>query len=254
MPSAGYNFIILDSVDSTNNYAMARAHAALATHGDAVFACRQTGGKGQRGKTWLTGNGENIAISITIEPKQLQVAEQFCLSAAVALGCHDFFSGHGGNETFIKWPNDIYWRDRKAGGVLIENVIGKHKYAKSTETAWKYAIVGIGMNINQVNFDAGLKNVVSLKQITGKHFDVIDLAKELHEKILKRTDSLTVKDTDKLMEEYNAVLFKRNCAVKLKKGNIEFDTMIKSVTKNGQLYTVDRVDNFFDFGEVEWLV
>ena len=101
MPSAGNKFIILDSVDSTNNYAMAQAHAALATHGDAVFAYRQTGGKGQRGKTWLTGNGENIAISIIIEPNQLQVAEQFCLSAAVALGCHDFFSGYAGEETFI---------------------------------------------------------------------------------------------------------------------------------------------------------
>ncbi len=85
----------------------------------------QTGGKGQRGKTWQTGNGENIAISIIIEPKHLQVAEQFNLSVAVALGCYDFFSAYAGDETFIKWPNDIYWRDRKAGGVLIENVIGK---------------------------------------------------------------------------------------------------------------------------------
>jgi len=254
MPSAGNKFIILDSVDSTNNYAMAQAHAALATHGDAVFAYRQTGGKGQRGKTWLTGNGENIAISIIIEPNQLQVAEQFCLSAAVALGCHDFFSGYAGEETFIKWPNDIYWRDRKAAGVLIENVIGKHKQAQNNETAWKYAIIGIGININQAIFDPGLKNVVSLKQITGKHFEVADLAKELHQKIIKRTNALNTGYFDQLMEEYNALLFKKDCAVKLRKGNIEFDTVIKSVTKNGQLYTVDRIDNFFDFGEVEWII
>ena len=138
--------------------------------------------------------------------------------------------------------------------MLIENVIGKHKQAQNNETAWKYAIIGIGININQAIFDPGLKNVVSLKQITGKHFEVADLAKELHQKIIKRTNALNTGYFDQLMEEYNALLFKKDCAVKLRKGNIEFDTVIKSVTKNGQLYTVDRIDNFFDFGEVEWVI
>lgn len=250
----GSNFIILDSVDSTNNYAMARAHAALAKHGDAVFAYRQTGGKGQRGKNWLTGNGENIAVSIIIEPKQLQVAQQFRLSVAVALGCYDFFTEYAGGETFIKWPNDLYWRDRKAGGVLIENVIGKNKTGNNGESAWKYAVIGIGININQTVFDETLKNVVSLKQITGKRFDVVEMAKQLHQKILIRIDSLATRAFNVMLEEYNTVLFKKDCAVKLRKGKIEFDTVIKSVTDTGQLYTVDRVDNFFDFGEVEWLI
>lgn len=251
MFSQAYTFTILDAVDSTNNYAMARAHAALTKHGDAVFAYRQTGGKGQRGKSWLTGNGENIAISIIAEPKQLQVAEQFKLSVAVALGCNDFFRSYAGDETFIKWPNDIYWRDRKAGGVLIENVIGKNKLG---QPVWKYAVIGIGLNINQTIFDAGLKKVVSLKQITGKNFDPVDLAKELHQLVLKRIDSLAAGNFEKLLPEYNTVLFKKDCTVKLKKGKIEFDTIIKSVTEKGQLYTVDRVDNYFDFGEVEWMM
>jgi BirA family transcriptional regulator, biotin operon repressor / biotin---[acetyl-CoA-carboxylase] ligase len=251
MPQAGYNFTILDSVDSTNNYAMAQAHAALATHGHAVFAYRQTGGKGQRGKNWLTGNGENVAISIIIEPNHLQVAEQFRLSVAVALGCYDFFSSYAGSETFIKWPNDIYWRDRKAGGILIENVIGK---GKKGEGSWKYAIIGIGININQIAFDHALKSVVSLKQITGKNLDVLDAAKEIHQRVLKRVDSLKTISFEILLSEYNNVLFKKDCGVKLKKGNIAFDTVIKSVTENGQLYTTDSVDNFFNFGEIEWVI
>lgn len=254
MPAAGYNFTILNCVDSTNNYAMAQVHAALAKHGNAVFAFNQTGGKGQRGKNWLTGNGENIAISIIIEPNQLQVAEQFLLSVAVALGCHDFFNSYAIEKTFIKWPNDIYWCDRKAGGVLIENVIGKHKPGKTGESIWKYAVIGIGININQTVFDKQLNNAVSLKQITGKSYDVVLLAKELHQKVLKRVDSLRENSFEKLLAEYNAVLFKKDCAVKLKKGKIEFETIIKSVTEKGQLYTVDRIDNFFDFGEIEWLL
>ena len=251
MAASNYRFVLLDSVDSTNNYAMAQVHAALAKHGDAFFAHQQTGGKGQRGKNWHTGNGENIAISIIIEPKQLQVAEQFRLSVAVALGCYDFFSAYAGDETFIKWPNDIYWRDRKAGGVLIENVIGKNK---SDNAVWKYAVVGIGININQTAFSSELKNIVSLKQITGKSFEVIELAKELQAKVLNRIDLLGKKGFDVLLKEYNNFLFKKDCAVKLKKGKIVFDTVIKSVTEKGQLYTIDRVDNFFDFGEVEWLL
>ncbi len=251
MSFANSHFIILNSVDSTNNYAMAQVHAALPQHGDAFFAYQQTGGKGQRGKNWLTGNGENIALSIIAEPKQLQVAEQFRLSVAVALGCYDFFSAYAGDETFIKWPNDIYWRDRKAGGVLIENVIGKNR---KDESNWKYAVIGIGININQTVFDTTLKSVVSLKQITGKNFDVVELAKELHQKVLKRIDSAVAGDFNELLKEYNTFLFKKDCVVKLKKGTIEFDTIIKAVTDKGQLYTVDRIDNFFDFGEVEWVM
>ncbi len=251
MPFASGNFAILDSVDSTNNYAMAQVHAGLAKHGDAFFAFRQTGGKGQRGNKWLTGNGENIAISIVAGPKQLPVVEQFKLSVAVALGCFDFFSAYAGKETFIKWPNDIYWRDRKAGGVLIENVIGKNKW---NESVWKFAVAGIGMNVNQTTFSSELKNVVSLKQITGKRFDVVALAKELQEKILKRIEALPENVFEDLLVEYNSHLYKKECTVKLKKGTIVFDTTIKSVMPNGQLFTTDRIDNFFDFGEVEWVL
>ncbi len=258
MPSSNYAFTVLDSVDSTNNYAMARVHAGLAKHGDAFFALAQTGGKGQRGKNWHTGNGQNIAISIIIEPKPLQVAEQFKLSAAAALACYEFFTAFAGEETTIKWPNDIYWRDRKAGGILIENVIGQNRSAGAVagkySNAWKYAVVGIGININQAQFDESLKNVVSLKQITGNEFDVTSLARQLHLLVLKYVHSIKELGFNKILETYNACLFKKNSLVKLKRGNIEFETMIRSVTAEGRLYTTDIIDNFFDFGEVEWLL
>ncbi|MBL0356270.1 MAG: biotin--[acetyl-CoA-carboxylase] ligase [Chitinophagaceae bacterium] len=256
MPSSNYTFTILDSVDSTNNYAMAKVHAGLAKHGDAFFAFDQTGGKGQRGKTWHTGNGQNIAISIIIEPKSLQVAAQFKLSAAVALACYDFFSIYAGEETYIKWPNDIYWRDRKAGGVLIENVIGRNNSGKTSckfESFWKYAVIGIGININQTVFDGWLSNIVSLKQITGNSFDVLMLAKELHQRVLKRADELHAISFNRILAAYNTHLFKLNCRVKLKKGTVEFSTVIKGVTADGRLYTTDTIDNYFYFGEVEWI-
>ena len=260
MPTTNPLFIVLDTVDSTNNYAMAKVHAGLAKHGDAWFAFNQTGGKGQRGKKWQTGNGQNIALSIVVVPTQLSIYEQFKLSAIVALACFDFFSSYAGEETKIKWPNDIYWRDRKAAGILIENVIGtapsnnkKRKY-EMADSFWKYAVVGIGININQTIFDEELKNVASLKQITGKDFDVSALAKELHLLVLNKVNTLLTQPFENFLQQYNDQLFKKNEMVRLKKGNIIFDTMLKSVTQNGQLFTVDSIDNFFDFGEVEWLL
>ncbi len=251
MSFADTSFILLDSVDSTNNYAMAKAHAGLAKHGDAFFAFNQTGGKGQRGKNWHTGNGQNIAISIVTAPTLLTIDEQFKLSAAVALGCFDFFSTYAGDEeTKIKWPNDIYWRDRKAGGVLIENIIGRSAGGSN----WKFAVVGIGINVNDKSFENGLQNVVSLKQITGKQFDVVALAKELQQLVLKRIATITLVPFQEMLAQYNAHLFKANETVQLKRGNIVFNTTIKKVTEKGQLFTVDRIDNLFDFGEVEWLL
>jgi BirA family biotin operon repressor/biotin-[acetyl-CoA-carboxylase] ligase len=225
---------------------MAKVHAALAKHGDACFAHQQTAGRGQRGKTWQTGEGQNMALSIIIRPHRLRAANQFYLSAAVALGSFDFFNKYAGDETKIKWPNDIYWRDRKAGGILIENVF--------RDKSWKWAIAGIGININQAKFSKELKNPVSLKQITGKEFDVEALAKELHKAIMKRVDHLEASTYKKILQEYNQHLYKLNEKVKLKKGSMVFTTTVKGISSHGELLTEDTMRRHFAFGEIEWIL
>ena len=245
MPKDSF-FKILDSVDSTNNYAMAKVHAGKASHGMAWFAHDQTEGKGQRGKTWKTAAGKNIAMSLVLQPEQLNAAQQFLLSASVALACFDFFAGYAGDETKIKWPNDLYWRDRKAGGVLIENVFhGKE---------WKWAIVGIGININQTEFDEALPNPVSLKLITGKEYDPPALAKELYNVLMQYTGKLDANAAEGLIESYNSHIYKLNTMVRLKKDNAVFGTVIKGVSQQGKLITLDAIEREFDFGEVEWVL
>ncbi|MEP6712636.1 MAG: biotin--[acetyl-CoA-carboxylase] ligase [Ferruginibacter sp.] len=239
-------FSILDSVDSTNNYAMAIVHAGLAKHGMAWFAHEQTAGKGQRGNKWETGKGQNIALSIILMPAGLKTSQQFEISVAVSLGCFDFFNDLAGGRVFIKWPNDIYWCDRKAGGILIENVLQGNK--------WKYAVAGIGININQTAFDKEMKNPVSLKEITGKKYNSLDLAEELYKKILFRVDQLHKKPFSNLLSEYNNFLYKLNSYTRLKKSSIVFDTLIKGVNEQGKLLTTDVIDNEFGFGEVEWIM
>ena len=246
MPTSEVSFTILDTVDSTNNYAMAKVRAGLAKHGDAWFSPIQTAGKGQRGNTWQSSESVSIALSVVVEIQILNAAQQFQLSVAVALGCYDFFNKYAGDETAIKWPNDIYWRDRKAGGVLIENIFhGK---------GWKFSVVGVGFNINQSSFEDNLKNPVSLKQITGKNFDVVALAKELHQILLKKYELIKNESFTLLYKEYSKHLFCLNKKVKLKKDNSVFETTIKGVTEHGQLITQDTTERFFNFGEVSWVL
>lgn len=241
----GQPFVELSVTDSTNIYAMTHIQHNMATHGSVFFAHQQVAGKGQHGKTWVTEGGQNIILSAIIDPNPLILGQQFRLSIAVTLACYDFFSRYAGDETRIKWPNDIYWRDRKAGGILIENQIRGQQ--------WQWAVAGMGININQTAFDPTLINPVSLKQITGKTFDPVQLAKELCTDLTQRVHQLFNHPFSVLLEEYNRYLFKRNELVQLKKLNTRFTCTILGVNETGELLVKDGPADRFVFGEVNWV-
>ena len=238
-------FNILNSVDSTNNYAMGMVHAGMAKHGMAWFAHDQTAGKGQQGKVWETAAGQNLALSIVLQPGKPFARQQFFFSAVIANTCYEFFKSYAGTETSVKWPNDIYWRDRKAGGILIENkLMGEN---------WKWAVVGIGININQTEFTDQLSRAVSLKQVSGNNYDPAELARILHARIVHKINATTQSDFPGILKDYNDHLYLRNSSTRLKKDNIIFETCIKGVNEFGQLITEDAVERIFNFGEVEWV-
>lgn len=266
-PTIGQRLIILPTIDSTNNYAMGQAAAGQAGHGTVYFALEQTAGKGQRGKAWLTTPGENIMMSVVIQPQALKTSQQFLLSAAIALGCYDFFKNYAGEETRIKWPNDIYWRDRKAGGILIESRVGSQKTevrslksdpgfqtsdVRPQTSDWLFTIAGMGININQTQFAPEALRPVSLKQITGKTYDINALARELCTFLENRYQA--IHNPVQLLADYHQALYKLGQPVKLKKGNSVFETTIQGVTPSGQLITRDTLERYFDVGEVEWVI
>lgn len=218
----------------------------VAKHGMAVAALDQTAGKGQRGKSWQAQPGKNIALSVILKTSTIKTGEQFCLSMAVAMAAHDFIKKYVPDDIRIKWPNDLYWRDRKTGGILIENVFNG--------TRWNWAVAGVGININQTRFNRALPNPVSLYQITEREFDIPRLLHELYEKIMLRADKLQGQPHDKLLKEYNRQLYRLNEKVKLKKGSLTFETTITGVSVHGQLHTKDAMERYFDFGEVQWLL
>ncbi len=222
---------------------MGLVHEGVAQHGTIVFAHRQTAGKGQRSKTWTGEPGANIAMSLVLEPRQ-PLSAAFTLSMAMAVAVRHFFAQYASLETKIKWPNDLYWRDRKAGGILIENIVQGPQ--------WHHAIVGVGININQTHFE-GLPNPVSLKQITGQHFDTVALAKELGVFLQKGFETFLHKP-EEVEQAYHQHLYKRGEEVKLKQGGRVFAATIKGVTSLGRLITYHTQEEFFDIGEVEWMV
>jgi BirA family biotin operon repressor/biotin-[acetyl-CoA-carboxylase] ligase len=241
----GGSFIELQSVDSTNNYAMRQVHAGVARHGFTVFAHEQTAGKGQRNKLWLAERGTNILMSVVIEPAPLFATPSFLFSMAMAVAAHGLLKKLAGNGITIKWPNDLYFRDRKAGGILIENILGSG--------IWKFAVTGIGLNINQMDFGALENKAISLKQLTGTHYDTIALAKELCfgiDAVLKKLET----DTESVTDQYHQHLYKRGEWVKLKQGPRVFEAVVKGVNTAGQLITHHAVEEAFDVGEVEWVL
>ncbi|MBS1509759.1 MAG: biotin--[acetyl-CoA-carboxylase] ligase [Bacteroidetes bacterium] len=245
MPGDGF-LKILDTVDSTNNYAMGMIREGLATHAMAFAAKEQTAGKGQRGKTWQAQAGKNIALSVVIKTDWLKPDQQFLLSMLVALGANDFLKKYIPAETSIKWPNDLYWRDRKAGGILIETVF--------KGTIWNWAVAGIGINVNQERFHRLLPNPVSMKQVCDREFDVTKLTHELYAAVMKRVEEGRNVTPQNILAAYNQLLYRRNQQVRLKRGTVTFTTTVKNVTLLGQLHTTDAIDRHFDFGDVVWLL
>lgn len=241
----GNPFIELQQVESTNNYATGMVHEGMAQQGTVVFTHHQTKGKGQHNRSWLSEAGKNIAMSVVLQPPHLSLSQSFLISMTTAVAVHRFFSSYAGSETKVKWPNDLYWRDRKAGGILIENIV--------QGSEWKAAIVGIGLNINQTSFESLDTKAVSLKQITGKEFDPLYLAKEFCEQLSDAYDVL-LKLPSQIIESYKNDLYKLNETVRLKKGSRVFNATIKDVTTMGELIVQHAAEERFSVGEVEWVI
>lgn len=168
----GKNTVIFDSLPSTNDYLKEElAKSKPFPEGTVIMAVHQFSGKGQRGASWYSEKGLNLTFSILLCPVFLKPQEQFYLTAAISLG---ILAGLEevigvGKAIQVKWPNDIYVNDRKIAGVLIQNSIRGEQL--------KHSVVGIGLNVNQMQFetgdykDSGVTGApTSLQLLTGKEY------------------------------------------------------------------------------------
>lgn len=168
-----------DTVDSTNTRLM--ADRQFCNDGTVYAALYQTAGRGQKGNRWESRPGENLTFSILFRPEALPATEQFLLSQIVALGIVDYLEEKGVAAS-VKWPNDIYAGDRKICGTLIEPVLADGRVSA--------AVAGIGLNINQLEFDPALPNPTSLRLGTGREYDIRAELPLLLEHIFARYDNI----------------------------------------------------------------
>ncbi len=160
----------------------------------------QTAGRGQRGNRWESKRGENLTFSILFKPEDIAAKDQFVISEAVALGIVDYLAEKG-VECRIKWPNDIYYKDLKISGILIENGISCDKLA--------YSIAGIGININQEKFDSSAPNPTSLKLLTGKEYDIRRELPNIVSSIAERYVKAISGKAQELENDYLTFLYRR---------------------------------------------
>jgi BirA family biotin operon repressor/biotin-[acetyl-CoA-carboxylase] ligase len=194
------NIIKLNAIDSTNSYLRKLVQIKQLENFTVVVAEHQFEGRGQMGTVWESSVGKNLTFSVLVRFSKLEITQQFYLSMAVALGILRVLKTIVNSPLKIKWPNDILAGNDKVAGVLIENVLGG--------STLKYAVVGIGLNVNQVTFPEEIKNVTSLKKLTGIFFDKDELLSRLIKSIQYFVDFIENEDFIELKKRYIASLYK----------------------------------------------
>ena len=233
-----------DTLPSTNDEATAPQYV----EGDIILAQCQTAGRGQRGHTWESREGENLTFSLLLEPLFLSPSEQFLISECVALGVCDALL-HYGIEAQIKWTNDIYIGDRKLAGILIEHKLQGSALART--------VAGIGLNVNQKAFSDDLPNPISMAQATGREFDREEVLQTVATSLMARYEQLREGGAKELQADYHQRLYRlgqEHCYA-LPDGS-RFRGIIRGVEPTGAL----RIENergellSFLFKEVEFVI
>ena len=195
------HYIKVSQTASTNTY-LSRLAATL-PGGTVIYTPCQTAGRGQKGNSWESEDGKNLTFSMLLKRPPVKARDQFCLSEAAALAVVEALSAEAGEGFTVKWPNDVYWRDKKICGMLIENSLDNSDIAT--------CIIGIGINVNQQRFVSDAPNPVSLTNITGSEHDLMPLLKRVSSRIEQLVDSLGDEAVrEQLHRQYMAALYRND--------------------------------------------
>lgn len=231
-----YNIIRLDNTESTNTYAKSLKPENNDLTPTVVYTDCQTCGRGQRGNTWESERGKNLTFSLVLYPSWLSAAHQFELSMLVSIGIVNALRNHvvDHSRLKIKWPNDIYYDDKKVAGILIENSLSGQSIERS--------IVGIGLNVNQKEFVSDAPNPVSLYNITGSETSLDEILDNVVGNILDMVEQYEYDpEVDELVYLYNNMLWRNDGREHLWRK--EFEAKVDRVGADGRLYLTDKDGN-----------
>lgn len=236
--------IRLKEIDSTNRF-LRELKDEQEDEMVVAVADFQTAGKGQGSHTWESEAGKNLLFSIKVHPRWVPVRQQFLLSMAGAIAIKEALETYVDGIT-LKWPNDVYWNDKKISGTLIETSID----SKGIKTC----IFGIGINVNQEAFHSDAPNPVSLRQILGHEVDKDELLQKVIEgfrryyELLRRADYMDVSGI------YHLSLYRRKGFHRYEDADGDFEGAFVEVEDDGYLILHDKqgVIRSYSFGEVKF--
>lgn len=241
------NIIKLDATTSTNDFLKDLLTKQFVENFTVVVAEHQTKGKGQMGAVWNVQSGKNLTFSVLVRDLLLDVQAIFHLNVAVAVSIIEGLVALNIGGMAIKWPNDILAENKKIGGILIENSIKRNGEI--------FSIVGIGLNVNQENFE-NLPKAGSLFGITGKIFDKEAVMLAILGNLRRNLSLLQAKEYDLLWKSYDSCLFKKGIPMPFEANDgSHFMGIIQGVTPNGKLEVLLENDTVktFDIKEVKLL-
>jgi BirA family biotin operon repressor/biotin-[acetyl-CoA-carboxylase] ligase len=240
----GKDIHFLPECHSTNDTALSWIREKKVIEGTIVISDSQTKGKGQRGNVWDAQSGKNLTLSLVLKPTFLDVSEQFLLNMAVSNSIRSFLQDYIPTAQ-VKWPNDLVIPGfGKIGGVLIENTISKE--------GWENAVVGIGLNVNQLEFNS--PNAVSLASITRNQFDLQELFRLLITHIEQGYISLKKGKFKEIKDEYLSHLFLKNQRSGFSSKGNDFYGTIVGIDGQGRLEIITETGRktSFDLKEVSF--
>ncbi|MCD7975957.1 MAG: biotin--[acetyl-CoA-carboxylase] ligase [Tannerellaceae bacterium] len=240
--------IRIEETGSTNHYLRQLTLEKKLPEGSIVTTAFQTAGRGQTGNSWESEKGKNLTFSILLYPDCIPANRQFIISRIASLSVKETLDHYTDGIT-IKWPNDIYWKEKKICGMLIENdLTGYHIYC---------SIIGIGINLNQTQFLSDAPNPVSLKQITGKEYDKEEVLRRFQHIFYPYYLDLLQEKEEQITEKYQASLFRKEGfhPYQDKETGETFDAAIYEIEPTGHLILQlrDQTLRRYAFKEVIYL-
>jgi len=201
-----------------------------------IYAGYQTAGRGQTGNSWESEADKNLLCSILLPPDK----NLYFLNIAVGVALIKVI----GEDFTIKWPNDIYYGDKKAAGILIENAIIGNEI--------KYSIAGIGLNVNQTTFVSDAPNPISLKQIRGKEYDI----EELMNRVLEEVHKVLNEPEEEVWASYKSHLYRREGFWPYEDQNGRFEARIEDVLPTGEIVLIDQegTERKYQFKQIRYVI
>ena len=241
-------FIHLNETHSTNSYLRELImREKEQPEGTVVITDYQTAGRGQKGNSWESERGKNLTFSILLHPNHIPPGKQFILSQLISIAIVGVLKKYDRHFT-IKWPNDIYWKEKKIAGMLIE--------VDLTGSSLSNAIIGIGININQRHFKSDAPNPVSLTQITGKEHNLSELLEKILDSIVDEYNKYTPDNEEEIKQKYMALLFRNKGVYPYLYGEEIFNASIEGIEPNGQLILKKENGSIhtFAFKEISFVI